>query len=152
MNAMVITYLTYILLSIGLTVWVAQTLYRSGRIFLVDVFRGNEAVADSVNHLLIVGFYLINLGYVSLALKISEPIGVKRQRRDDQRPLAQWVRVGILQGDDHFALDERREIGAHASRLELNAAYLHFRHVEGFFAKVRDDVIGEPSGQHARGE
>src|SRR3712207_7694262 len=48
--------------SVSLTVWVARTLYRNGRVFLVEAFRGNEAVADSVNHLLVVGFYLINIG------------------------------------------------------------------------------------------
>ncbi|MBA4115273.1 MAG: hypothetical protein H0X71_02315 [Rubrobacter sp.] len=45
-------------------VWVARTLFKNGRVFLVDVFRGNEALADSVNHLLVIGFYLINLGYI----------------------------------------------------------------------------------------
>jgi hypothetical protein len=68
----VATYLSYVGISIVLTVWVAQTLHKSGRVFLVEVFNGNEALADSVNHLLVVGFYLINFGYVSLALKMSE--------------------------------------------------------------------------------
>ncbi|BDI33221.1 hypothetical protein CCAX7_52720 [Capsulimonas corticalis] len=67
----VTTYLTYLAISIGLTAWVAQTLHKNGRIFLVDVFHGNEPLADSVNHLLVVGFYLINLGFVSLSLKLG---------------------------------------------------------------------------------
>lgn len=72
MNQIIIfTYLMYLCISIGLTVWVAQTLFKNGRVFLVDVFQGNEALADSVNHLLVVGFYLINFGYVSLALRIG---------------------------------------------------------------------------------
>jgi hypothetical protein len=71
MNPIVITYLLYLVISIALTVWVAQTLFKNGRLFLVDVFHGNEALADSVNHLLVVGFYLINLGYVSLSLRIG---------------------------------------------------------------------------------
>jgi hypothetical protein len=71
MNTIVITYLTYLGISIALTVWVAHTLHKNGRVFLVDVFHGNEELADSVNHLLVVGFYLINLGYVSLALKVG---------------------------------------------------------------------------------
>lgn len=74
MNPIVITYLLYLAISIALTVWVAQTLFKNGRLFLVDVFHGNEALADSVNHLLVVGFYLINLGYVSLMLKIGSPV------------------------------------------------------------------------------
>ena len=68
----VATYITYVIISVVLTIWVAQTLHKNGRVFLVDVFNGNEAFADSVNHLLVVGFYLINFGYVSLALKLSE--------------------------------------------------------------------------------
>jgi hypothetical protein len=51
---------------------VAKTLHKNGRIFLVDSFLGNEALADSINHLLAVGFYLVNLGFVTLALKSGE--------------------------------------------------------------------------------
>jgi hypothetical protein len=65
-------YLVYLLASIALTVWVAQTLHRNGRVFLVDAFHGNERLADSVNHLLVVGFYLINAGFVALALKYGD--------------------------------------------------------------------------------
>lgn len=65
------TYLIYLAISVALTIWVAHTLHKNGRVFLVDVFHGNEALADSVNHLLVVGFYLINFGYVSLALKLG---------------------------------------------------------------------------------
>jgi hypothetical protein len=71
MEIIVITYLLYLLISIVLAVWVARTLFKNGRIFLVDVFQGNERLADSINHLLVVGFYLINLGYISLALKLG---------------------------------------------------------------------------------
>jgi hypothetical protein len=70
MNPTLWTYGVYIVISIALTVWVGRTLHRNGRIFLVDVFAGNEALADSVNHLLLVGFYLVNFGFVSLALKL----------------------------------------------------------------------------------
>src|SRR4026209_2117771 len=71
MTIEIVTYLVYLAISIALTIWVAHTLHKNGRIFLVDVFHGNEALADSVNHLLVVGFYLINLGYVSMALKLG---------------------------------------------------------------------------------
>lgn len=64
-----ISYTAYLLLSIAITVLVARTLHRNGRIFLVDSFLGNETLADSVNQLLLVGFYLVNVGYVSLTLR-----------------------------------------------------------------------------------
>ena len=69
-----IAYALYLLIAVGFTVWVARTLHRNGRVFLVEAFHGDERMADSVNHLLVVGFYLINLGYVSLALKLGYEI------------------------------------------------------------------------------
>src|SRR5947207_15410173 len=64
-------YLTYLAISIAMTIWVARTLHSHGRIFLVDACQGNGDLADSINHLLVVGFYLINIGYVALALKTA---------------------------------------------------------------------------------
>lgn len=69
MNWLMTTYIAYLAISVALTVWVARTLHKNGHIFLVDTFLGNERLAESVNHLLVVGFYLINIGYVTLALK-----------------------------------------------------------------------------------
>jgi hypothetical protein len=66
-----ISYAAYIAISVLLTVWVGHTLHSNGRVFLVSNFEGQEAIADSINHLLLVGFYLINLGFVSLALRFG---------------------------------------------------------------------------------
>lgn len=66
------TYAIYLALSIAITIWVGRSLNHNGRLFLVENFHGNEPLADSVNHLLLVGFYLINIGFVSLALKYGE--------------------------------------------------------------------------------
>lgn len=74
MNPTVVTYLVYIAVSVALTVWVARTLTRNGEVFLVDVFHGEEKVAAATNRLLVVGFYLVNLGFVSLMLRVSEPV------------------------------------------------------------------------------
>ena len=71
-TALVLTYAAYLVISFTLTIWVARTLHKNGRIFLVDTFLGNAGLADSVNHLLVVGFYLINIGYVTLALRQGE--------------------------------------------------------------------------------
>jgi hypothetical protein len=66
------TYVVYLAISVALTVWVARTLSKNGRVFLVNSFESDERLADSVNHLLVVGFYLINMGYVTLALKLGD--------------------------------------------------------------------------------
>ena len=85
------TYLIYVAISIALTIWVGRTLHKNGRVFLVDVFHGNEALADSVNHLLVVGFYLINFGYVSLALKLGYTIETAEQSVE-----ALSVKIGMV--------------------------------------------------------
>ncbi|MER6913825.1 hypothetical protein ABT354_19320 [Streptomyces sp. NPDC000594] len=69
MDLNVVSYVVYLTVSIALTVWVARTLSRNGRVFLADVMRGDEKLADAVNHLLVVGFYLVNLGFVVLYLR-----------------------------------------------------------------------------------
>jgi hypothetical protein len=66
-------YLAYLAISIGLTVWVGQTLSRNGLVFLEDAL-GGERLAKSVNHLLVVGFYLLNLGYVTVAMRVGDAI------------------------------------------------------------------------------
>src|ERR1051325_11314320 len=65
----VVSYAVYLVVTIAVTVWTARILHSGGRVFLVDAFHGNEALADSVNRLLVAGFYLINAGYVGLALE-----------------------------------------------------------------------------------
>lgn len=74
MNYTVATYLLYLLISVPLAVAVGKTLHANGRIFLVDIFAQNEPLADSVNHLLLVGFYLINGGFITNTLKTGETI------------------------------------------------------------------------------
>lgn len=79
MNYAVINYILYLAISTVFTVWVAGTLHRNGRVFLVDVFTGNTTLADSVNSLLVVGFYLINTGFVFFRLKVTQaPINAQQ--------------------------------------------------------------------------
>lgn len=62
-------YVLYACASVGLTIWLARTLFRNGAVFLDDVFVDNPRMAPAVNQLLVVGFYLLNLGYAFLTLK-----------------------------------------------------------------------------------
>ena len=71
MSPTVGTYVAYLGMSVIVTIWVARTLHKNGRIFLVDSYHGHETLADSVNHLFVVGFYLMNLGWASLALRVG---------------------------------------------------------------------------------
>ena len=71
MTTAVYIYIAYTIASIAMTVWVARTLHKNGRIFLLDAFKDKEEMADSVNHLLVVGFYLINIGFILLFLRLG---------------------------------------------------------------------------------
>ncbi len=74
----VVCYAAYLLVSISATIWVARTLYQNGRAFLLEAFHGNNQLAESVNHLLVVGFYLINVGYVALSLRTQSEVATAR--------------------------------------------------------------------------
>jgi len=75
----VVTYVAYLAISVALTVFVGSALSRSGRVFLQDVFAGQAAPAQAVSRLLVVGFYLLNLGFVTLTMRMSGEIGSARQ-------------------------------------------------------------------------
>ncbi|HXH79673.1 hypothetical protein [Nocardioides sp.] len=63
------SYFTYLAVTVPLTIWVARTLSTNGRVFLEDVFDDNAALADAINKMLVVGFYLLNVGFVMLYLQ-----------------------------------------------------------------------------------
>lgn len=140
MTTIVITYLSYVCLSVALTVWVAQTLHRNGRIFLVDVFHGNEALADSVNHLLVVGFYLINFGYVTLALKLGYEVKTAQEGIE----ALSW-KVGlvllVLGAMHFFNLIVFTRIRRHG-QLGRTVAYAGTEGLRGF-----NDTVGDPVGE-----
>ncbi len=69
-----IAYALYLIITIGITIWVARTLSKNGKVFLTQCFGHNGELATSTNHLLVVGFYLVNIGFITLTLAIgAEP-------------------------------------------------------------------------------
>jgi hypothetical protein len=69
-----VVYLVYAAASLGLTIWLARTLFKNGEVFLEEVFADNPRMAAAVNHLLVVGFYLLNLGYALLTLRADHQV------------------------------------------------------------------------------
>ena len=65
------TYLGYIVLSLGLTIWVGHTLHKNGRVFLLENYNDKPHLADAINHMLLIGFYLINIGFISYTMRIA---------------------------------------------------------------------------------
>jgi hypothetical protein len=113
MTYTVYSYLAYLPISVLLTVWVARTLHKNGRVFLIDAFHGDERKADSVNHLLVVGFYLINIGYVTLALKYGDKPGSLQESIEFLSTKIGLVLVvlGIMHFFNMFNFDKLRRKG-----------------------------------------
>ncbi|MBB5857035.1 hypothetical protein ACFQ05_29500 [Amycolatopsis umgeniensis] len=74
MQPVVVAYALYLAITVPLTVLVARTLSRHGKTFLEDVFQDKQALAHSVNQLLVVGFYLVSLGFVTLFLTSNDTV------------------------------------------------------------------------------
>lgn len=70
---LVTAYAVYLPVTILLTLYVAHVLFKNGRIFMVDIFKGKMDIANATNTLFKVGFYLMNIGFAMLVLKIHQP-------------------------------------------------------------------------------
>src|SRR5207244_1320072 len=62
-------YVGYAAVAVALTAWLAKTLFDNGAVFLRDVFEDRPGLAEAVNRLLVVGFYMLNLGYAFFVLR-----------------------------------------------------------------------------------
>lgn len=78
MNNILILYSTYLFITVTITTWVARTLFRNGKLFLIDIFHGDKDLAQAVNNLLLVGFYLINIGYAVYTLRVITEVDTTR--------------------------------------------------------------------------
>jgi hypothetical protein len=67
-------FIIYILITGYITIYVGQVLYKNGRHFILRMLL-DEGMTDAVNRILLTGYYLINLGYVSIMLTLRPPAG-----------------------------------------------------------------------------
>lgn len=64
-----LAYLIYLFLTYLITVRVGLLFYRNGRLFILELLQGDAALTDFINRALLVGYYLVNLGYAALMLQ-----------------------------------------------------------------------------------
>lgn len=74
MTPLVWTYAAYVAISGLITVWFGRTLHHHGRPLLIDTFHGNTRMADAANHMLLAGFYVVNVAFVMLSLRVRQPV------------------------------------------------------------------------------
>ncbi|WP_299336020.1 hypothetical protein [uncultured Psychroserpens sp.] len=70
-SKIIIGYLIYLPIVIVLTIYVSKMLFKNGKYFMLDIFKGKEDIALATNKLFEIGFYLINIGWALLILKIT---------------------------------------------------------------------------------
>ena len=70
-SKIIIGYLIYLPIVLALTIYVSKMLFKNGKLFMIDIFKGKEDIALATNKLFEIGFYLINIGWALLILKIS---------------------------------------------------------------------------------
>lgn len=66
-----IGYFIYLPVALTLTYVVSNTLFKNGKIFMLDIFKGRDEIATATNRLFETGFYLLNLGFALLILKLD---------------------------------------------------------------------------------
>lgn len=124
----VLALVLYLVISIALTAWVAHTLSRNGIVFLIECFGHDERLAVSTNHLLVVGFYLVNLGWILLSLAWGN---APETLADTIRFLSSKVGlVVVVLGAMHF--------------FNMNAIAKFGRKVAAWLREDRDEAEGVP--------
>ncbi len=73
-NFVLVSYYVYLPVTILLTLYVAHVLFKQGRIFMLDIFKGRAEIADATNHLFKVGFYLLNIGFALMMMETNYDI------------------------------------------------------------------------------
>ncbi|HEX6077626.1 MAG TPA: hypothetical protein VFZ32_20505 [Micromonosporaceae bacterium] len=109
MDSKLLVYLVYLALSMGLTAVVARILFRHGKAFLADVF-GDASLADSLNRLLVVAFFLVSLGYVAVSLRFEEQVDSASHAVEllSMKLGLVLLGVGVLHGLNLYALSRIR--------------------------------------------
>ena len=64
-------YAIYLPIALFLTYYVSKTLFKNSKIFMLDIFKGREEIANATNKLFETGFYLLNLGFALMILEMN---------------------------------------------------------------------------------
>ena len=71
-------YLLYLPASFYITVVVGRSLYTAGNDYLEACFEGHSELAHTCNRFLLLGYYLVNLGYATISVSfwnsVSNPV------------------------------------------------------------------------------
>lgn len=69
-----IAYALYFCIIIYIIAVVGQICYRNGNVFVLSMIPGHEALCIRINQLLLLGYYLVNIGYAAMSLAQWEQV------------------------------------------------------------------------------
>ena len=69
----IISYIVYIIITFYITIFVGWRVYKLGFIYLENLI-DNHSVCQSINNLLLIGYYLVNLGFSAISLQNWERV------------------------------------------------------------------------------
>jgi hypothetical protein len=95
MNYNVITYCLYLLITLFVILYVGNLLFRNGCPFLLNTFGGNVQLADAINKILLAGYYLINIGYAVIVLKVWKKVASLQEMMDVLGSKAGTIILGL---------------------------------------------------------
>lgn len=74
MEYQIASYITFLFFSFIITIKIGWVLFKNGEIYLLEIFNHQEAYVKSINKLLLIGYYLINLGKATIEITFWETI------------------------------------------------------------------------------
>jgi hypothetical protein len=74
MNSNITAYIIYIILTVYIIFWIGRIFHRNGRLFILQLYKGDEQGTDTINNILLIAYYLFNIGYAFLKLKMWEHV------------------------------------------------------------------------------
>lgn len=74
MNSNIIAYLIYIIVTLYIIYWLGRMFHRNGRVFILQLYEGDTEATDTINNILLIAYYLFNIGYAFLKLRTWEKV------------------------------------------------------------------------------
>jgi len=68
MNLNIIGYVIYLLITTFIIIKVGKICYRNGNIYVAQLIPEHEDLCQKTNQVLLIGYYLLNLGYCAMTL------------------------------------------------------------------------------------
>lgn len=79
MNYNILAYFIFAAVTSYIIVWVGKLFHRNGRIFIRALFDGRDDLTDTTNNLLLVAYYLFNIGYAILQFNMWDNVSEWQQ-------------------------------------------------------------------------